>query len=229
MDKRQGNPYSLVDMRRGLQVLAALVIITVLYSLLAEAMAQILGSHFLSPTQAKLGNLVLSGCLLVAALVALQMNRMRITAIIIFVFTVVVTLYLLSGAALLVASLPTLTGNQGGLVLLRDAGIVWVINVMVFGVWYWLIDGGGPIKRRNTETKRKDFLFPQEAMKIAGWEGWQPSFFSYLFTSFHFCSTFGPTDAYVLSRRGKLLVVIQVSISLIVLTMVVARAFTIIQ
>ena len=77
MRNRRDRPYGLVDMGRGLQVLATLVIISVLYSILAQALAQILGSHFLSPTQARLGNLVLSGCLLFGAVVALRMNLRR--------------------------------------------------------------------------------------------------------------------------------------------------------
>jgi hypothetical protein len=219
----------LVDVPHGWQALVSLVITSILYSMLAEAMIPLLPYQGLSAVQARYGSLILSGILLTVSTVALLIGRSRISSIAIFAFTSVVTLYLLSGVSLLVLSLPNLHGSQSGLILLRDASIVWVINIIIFAVWYWLLDGGGPLKRRTVAPNRKDFLFPQEAMRIRGWEGWQPTFFSYLFASFHFCSTFGPTDAYVLSRRGKLLVMVQVAISLITLTMILSRAFTIIS
>ncbi len=220
----------LIDTGHAWQVLVALVIVTVLYSLLAEAIVQIMPSFPFSSAQARDGSLFLSGILLALSITALVTNREKIAATAIYVFTSVVTLYLLSGVLLLLFSItsPSLSGNQGGMVLLRDAIIVWVINVILFAVWYWLLDGGGPIKRCIADIDRKDFLFPQEFMKIPNWEGWRPGFFSYIFLSFHFCSTFGPSDAYVLSWRGKFLVMIQVAISLITLTMLIARAFSMI-
>src|SRR5208283_3686958 len=142
-------------------------------------------------------------------------------------FTAIVTIYLLLGVTQLVASLPHLQGAALGLSLLRDAASVWVINIILFAVWCWLIDGSGPAKRRMS-SKRKGFLFPQEAFKIIGWEDWKPSFYSYLFMSFQFSTTFGPTDIYVLSRRAKFIVFVEVTISLVTITMFIARAFSLI-
>ena len=223
--KNNSSKTCLIDTGHGWQVLVALVVVTVLYSLLAEAMVQIMPSFPLSSAQARDGSLILSSILLAVSVIALVTNREKLAATAVYIFTAVVTLYLFSGVILLLVSMPNLRGNEGGLVLLRDAIIVWVINVILFAVWYWLLDGGGPIKRCIAAPDRKDFLFPQEFMEISNWEGWRPGFFSYIFLSFHFCSTFGPSDAYVLSWRGKFLVMIQVAISLITLTMLIARAF----
>ncbi len=41
------------------------------------------------------------------------------------------------------------------------AGIVlWVTNVLLFGLWFWELDRGGPVARR-TSPELPDFLFPQ--------------------------------------------------------------------
>jgi hypothetical protein len=220
----------LIDTGHAWQVLVALVIVTILFAWLAEAMVRIMPLSPFTAAQARDGSLVLSGILLVISLAALLANRDKTAATALYVFTSVGTLYLLSGVCLMLLGIasPNLSGNEGGMVLLRDAVMVWVINVILFAVWYWLLDGGGPVKRCMADIDRKDFLFPQEFMKIPSWEGWNPGFFSYVFLSFHFCSTFGPSDAYVLSRRGKLLVMIQVAISLITLSMLIARAFSLI-
>jgi hypothetical protein len=188
-------------------------------------MVDMLPSPFRSAAILRLIHLILSGILV---LIIVSAWKKQIARVAIIIFSSITTAYLISGVTLLVESLPNLNGNQGGLVLLRDASIVWVINILVFAIWFWIIDDGGPAKRRNSEPERKDFLFPQEALKIPGWESWQPNYTSYLFIAFHNSSTFGPTDTYVLSDRAKLFVTAQVIISLITLTMFAARALTII-
>ncbi len=44
--------------------------------------------------------------------------------------------------------------------LLRDAALLWAINVATFAVWYWEIDGG-PAQRRAEGHRSDDFLFPR--------------------------------------------------------------------
>ncbi len=210
-------------------VLFSLVAISILYSMLAESMANILPFPIGFPITLRIISLTLGGMLVLITVVAGLLGKIQIARGATIFFSSIVTVYLISGVTLLVASLPSLGGSQGGLILLRDAAIVWIINVLIFAIWFWIIDGGGPAKRRNAQPTRKDFLFPQEAIKIPGWEQWQPNYTSYLFIAFHNCSTFGPTDTYVLSNRGKLFVTIQVIISLITLTMFVARALTIVS
>jgi len=208
-------------------ILVSLIVISILYSLLAEALARILPSPKISPSTIRITSLTLSGILVFFIVGGWLIKKARFSRSVMITFASIVTIYLFSGVFLLIVSLPKLHGATAGLTLLSDAAIVWIINILLFAVWFWLIDGGGPGKRRTMKPIKKDFLFPQEANKIPGWEQWQPNYIDYLFMAFHNCSTFGPTDTYVLSRRCKVLVVFQVIISLITLTMFVARALSI--
>ncbi|MDQ3019739.1 MAG: DUF1345 domain-containing protein [Bacteroidota bacterium] len=106
---------------------------------------------------------------------------------------------------------------------------IWVINVIVFGVWYWILDAGGPEKRNEGIGDRKDFLFPQSINEIKGWEKWHPDFIDYLFLAFNTSTTFGPTETMVLSRRVKILMIIQVVASLTLFAVIAARAVTMLE
>ena len=113
--------------------------------------------------------------------------------------------------------------------LLRAAVHMWVVNVLLFALWYWQLDGGGPSARPTCEPHERDFLFPQqtEPALLAG--GWRPLFLDYLFVSFTNASAFSPTDALPLSRWAKMLMLVQASISLSLAVMVVARAVNILR
>src|SRR5438067_6104480 len=108
--------------------------------------------------------------------------------------------------------------------LLRAAVHLWCVNVLVFALWFWQLDGGGPLERPKCAPHARDFLFPQqtEPALLAG--GWQPKFLDYLFVSFTNSSAFSPTDALPLSRWAKMLMLVQSAISLSLAVMVVARA-----
>lgn len=139
--------------------------------------------------------------------------------------TGLVTLILASSVILLVLSLPT--HNIAGTDLLIDAAILWASNVLVFSLWYWELDGGGPGVRHYHGYKATDFLFPQ---LLAGPEfstGWQPHYLDYLYLAFNTSTAFSPTDTSVLSRRAKGLMMVQSVMSLIVLAMLAARAINI--
>jgi uncharacterized membrane protein len=106
---------------------------------------------------------------------------------------------------------------------------MWVVNVLVFALWFWQLDGGGPLERPKCAPHARDFLFPQqtEPALLAG--GWQPKFLDYLFVSFTNSSAFSPTDALPLSRWAKMLMLVQSAISLSLAVMVVARAVNILK
>jgi uncharacterized membrane protein len=107
-------------------------------------------------------------------------------------------------------------------VLLRDAALLWVINVFTFAVWYWEIDGGGPGRRHRSRHRSEDFLFPQAS--LVDHAGWTPGFLDYLFLAFNTSTAFSPTDTAVLSRRAKGLMMVQALLSLMVLAVLVSRA-----
>jgi hypothetical protein len=117
--------------------------------------------------------------------------------------------------------------------LLMSAGSLWFTNVLVFSLWYWRLDAGGPHCRdRRFGHPDGAFLFPQmtlspEAKAGAGEEGWSPNFVDYLFLSFNTSTAFSPTDVPVLARWAKVLMMLQSIISLTVLALLAARAVNI--
>jgi hypothetical protein len=113
--------------------------------------------------------------------------------------------------------------------LLRAAVHMWVVNVLLFGLWYWQLDGGGPLSRPTCVHSDRDFLFPQQTEPAFAESGWQPQFLDYLYVSFTNAAAFSPTDTMPLSRWAKMLMLIQSAISLSLAVMVVARAVNILQ
>ena len=113
--------------------------------------------------------------------------------------------------------------------LLRAAVHMWVVNVLLFALWYWQLDGGGPVDRPACEPGGWDFLFPQQADSVLLQSGWRPLFLDYLYVSFTNASAFSPTDTMPLSRWAKMLMLAQSAISLSLAVMVVARAVNILR
>ena len=114
-------------------------------------------------------------------------------------------------------------------VLLRAAVHMWVVNVLLFGLWYWQLDGGGPLARPQCEPAGRDFLFPQQTEPVLLETGWRPLFLDYLYVSFTNAAAFSPTDTLPLSRWAKMLMLVQSAISLSLAVMVVARAVNILK
>jgi hypothetical protein len=108
--------------------------------------------------------------------------------------------------------------------LLRDAALVWAINVLTFALWYWELDGGGPTRRHHEGYRSADLVFPRPSPEPAAGEPWLPHFVDYLFLAFTASTAFGPTDTLIVSVRAKLLMMAQALISLTVLAIIAARA-----
>ena len=105
--------------------------------------------------------------------------------------------------------------------LLRDAALLWASNVLVFALWYWELDCGGPVHRHHTHSGSTDFVFPQTVTQQAEWS---PEFLDYLFLAFNTSTAFSPTDTMVLARRAKVLMMLQSLISLVTIAVLAARA-----
>lgn len=145
-----------------------------------------------------------------------------------------VTLINASSLVSLIAALLAHTASKTGQTLLLDAVNIWLTNVIVFGLWYWSIDRGGPASRGVTRSKDCDFLFPQMQMQTQSTSdtrspAWSPGFVDYLYVAFTNASAFSPTDTMPLSGRAKLLMMVQSSISLLTLALVAARAVNILN
>ena len=148
-----------------------------------------------------------------------------------FGFTVnaAVTAGLVASVALLIEELPVRRDAPGRLLL--SAALLWATNVLVFALWYWRLDAGGP-HGRDGRAGHPDgaFLFPQMTMNpdaVPGGQTWSPNFADYLFLAFNTSTAFSPTDAPVLERWAKALMMLQSLISLTVLALLAARAVNI--
>lgn len=143
--------------------------------------------------------------------------------------TAVLTGFMLWSLVLLVRALPA--HKEQPVPLLRSAALLWVTNVLVFALWYWRLDGGGPHARdRAPGHTTGSFLFPQMMLKHQTERGgtpWSPAFVDYLFIAFNTSTALSPTDAPVLSRWAKILMMIQASISLTVVVILAGRAVNI--
>jgi hypothetical protein len=96
-------------------------------------------------------------------------------------------------------------------------------NVLVFSIWYWVIDPPG-IDETRGEDEPWDFLFPQRADALPGYEDWQPRYTDYLYLAFTTSLAFSPTDTLPLTRRAKLLMLLQAAISTVTLVVIAGTA-----
>lgn len=144
----------------------------------------------------------------------------KITRILILTLLVIVTIALIGGIILFVATLPDKGSNEAK-ALLQTAALLWIANVLVFALWYWEIDGGGPKKRHEHGHQAADFMFPQQANGNDG--SWAPHFFDYLFVAFTGATALSPTDTYPLTRLAKLLMMIEAMNAVVILAIIVGR------
>jgi hypothetical protein len=111
--------------------------------------------------------------------------------------------------------------------LLVDALNVWVTNVIVFALWFWSTDRGGPPTCGLVKRAQADFLFPQMTLSDREIGNWIPGFVDYLFLAFTNATAFSPTDTLPLSQRAKLLMMTEALVSLLTVGLVAARAVNI--
>jgi len=202
---------------RGQAVLAFLAICAIYLALPRKL---VIGPIWLLPT--------LVVVLLVPTVVSHRVGRHSLNRTLGFVINGITTLALIGSVILLVRGLPT--HRESPLQLLRSAGLLWLTNVIVFALWYWRLDGGGPtLRAKEKKFGSTSFLFPQ--MQIPHDERgqfecvrWRPRFIDYLFVAFTQSSTFGPTDAPLLARWAKALTMVQIIISLTIVVLLVSQA-----
>lgn len=106
---------------------------------------------------------------------------------------------------------------------------IYLTNIIIFGLWYWEIDGGGPGRRRRVKPSGRDFLYPQTTTPEVAPKGWSPTFVDYLYVSATNATAFSPTDTMPLTHRAKLLMLVQSIVSLITVALVAARAVNILS
>jgi uncharacterized membrane protein len=142
-----------------------------------------------------------------------------------YAISVIVTLALIYSIVRLLMTLPSKTEPPA--VLLKSASVLWVTNLLVFALWYWRLDAGGPHAReKRGEHTEGAFFFPQmmPGGDVGGGQSWMPNFIDYLFVAFATSTTLGPTDTAIMSRWAKVLTMVQSLIALVCVGVLVSRA-----
>jgi uncharacterized membrane protein len=115
--------------------------------------------------------------------------------------------------------------TDGHQLIVSGAG-VWLTNILVFSLWYWIMDAGGPGPRAEGRDDPLDFLFPQAALPQVQ-PGWRPLYVDYLYLAVTNAATFGPTDTMPLSPTAKMTMSLQSLVSLVTIGLVISRAINI--
>jgi hypothetical protein len=105
--------------------------------------------------------------------------------------------------------------------LLAHGTVVWLTNIITFGLLFWQLDEGGPRLRAERGRPDPDFQFPQDAARRAGWS---PRLSDYLYVALTNAIAVSPTDTMPLTRRAKALMAVESLISYAVVILVIARA-----
>jgi uncharacterized membrane protein len=106
---------------------------------------------------------------------------------------------------------------------------IWLTNVIVFALWYWEFDRGGPVARALARKPLPDFQFVQMQSPELAHPDWEPAFMDYLYLSFTNATAFSPTDVLPLSRWAKATMLLQSAISLVTVALVIARAVNVLK
>ena len=150
-------------------------------------------------------------------------RSVRVLAITLTAFTT-----LINFVALVLLVRAIVAGHAGtGRALLVDAINIWITNVVIFALWYWFLDRGGPSSRGLVPAHKRDFLFTQQqqdAGATSGFSEWLPGFIDYLFLAYTNATAFSPADTFPLTVRAKLLMMAESAISLITIALVASRA-----
>lgn len=114
-----------------------------------------------------------------------------------------------ASAARLILDLVRAEGLRDPTQLLLTGGAIWLTNVIVFGLWYWEFDRGGPVERAAATQPYPDFVFPQMMNPELAPADWEPGFVDYLYVSFTNAMAFSPTDVMPMTRWAKLTMLTQ--------------------
>ncbi len=163
--------------------------------------------------------------LLIPIVFSIKVGRKIVARNLTFVAVGVLTISLIGSLGLLIEGLPQ--HKDPPRTLLLSASLLWITNILVFALWYWKLDAGGPLGREE-DVFKSSFLFPQMTHPTTEEDrAWAPNFMDYLFLAFNTSTAFSPTDTAVLSRWAKALTMLQSIISLAIIALLAARAINV--
>ena len=159
--------------------------------------------------------------LLLLLIILWVFNRKRV----LFRTIVAANAYFTLGLLLDVISLLRVLGGlrEAATQLLIDAALMSLSNMLIFSIWYWIIDPPG-VEDKPHEEVPWAFLFPQRGSSLPHYTSWSPRYADYLFLGFTTNFAFSPTDALPLTRQAKMLMLLQGGISVVIVTGIAAGA-----
>ena len=178
---------------------------------------------------------LLPGLASILFLIVLAVNPMRATdrsrrlRPLAFALLTVLSLGNAISAGRLIVDLVRSQGLKDPATLLLTGAAIWTTNMIIFGVWYWEFDRGGPAARAMAVKRYPDFLFPQMSDPEFAPPDWEPHFVDYLYLSFTNATAFSPTDVLPLARWTKLTMLAQSAVSLVTVALVIARAVNVLK
>jgi hypothetical protein len=128
------------------------------------------------------------------------------------------------GAVLLMYDIIATVHGINSTNLLGRGALIWVTNVIIFSLWYWEFDRGGPAERAAGSSQRASFAFPENATPELVPEGWMPTYPDYLYLSFTNSTAFSPTDTLPVRMWAKMTMLVQSVVALATAILVIARA-----
>jgi hypothetical protein len=169
--------------------------------------------------------LIFRGVLVVIIIGLWLMNRKRQVFKTIIIANALFTFGLLANMVALVVVLFSFS-TQAIKTLLGDVVLLAISNILIFSIWYWIIDPPG-VEDTRREDAPWEFLFPQRGQSLPFYQSWEPRYTDYIFLAFTTSFAFSPTDALPLTRRAKLLMLLQSTVSIITLTGIAGSAINI--
>jgi uncharacterized membrane protein len=145
--------------------------------------------------------------------------RPKSLALLVIFIALVVNFYFLFG---LIDRIVAPNSHVNGTLLVRSAVVIWINNIVLFSLWFWHVDRGGPEGRAADPVGPAELLFPTHEDA-----DWMPTYMDYLFVAFNTATAFSPTDVAPLSHRTKLLMMVQSATSLLIVAIVAARGVNI--
>jgi uncharacterized membrane protein len=156
-------------------------------------------------------------------------RRTRVLRIVSLSLIAVMSFSNAASAGRLIVDLVRAEGVRDPAQLLLTGAAIWFTNVIVFGLWYWEFDRGGPVERAAGSRPYPDLLYPQMTSPEFAPTDWEPGFVDYLYVSFTNATAFSPTDVLPMTRWTKLTMLTQSAISVMIVALVIARAVNILK
>ncbi len=164
------------------------------------------------------------------SLASARVRWLRVERAVTLLFCGLIVIGTAANLAFMVSAMLRRSGEITGAQLLTSSIAVWVTNVLAFSLVYWQLDRGGPIGRLNSADRRPDWLFPHEGQPSdVVPPGWRPVFVDYLYLAYSTATAFSATDALPLTARAKILMMVDSTISLLIVVVIAARAISLIS